>query len=452
MTATDEPTPVQRYLEQVRAELADLPTDDQSDLLEEVEGHLADVAAETEAPLEVRLGSPAVYAAELRAAAGLPARADADDEFSRRMAARLAASRLGQVVRRDVDRLNSSSAYRGLRSFLPELRPAWWVLRAWAALQVLAALTSHDPGWHLVPNVGDHPALGVALLIPAVIASVRIGRQPPSWTRRRLLPLANAALAVGALVAAVNVNTGQYAAPRYDEFVNATSSTAARCPARTARSPTSIRTRPTGHRSSTSGSTTRKGRPVIAGSRRARPSATITAFRTAVCARTGARAFAARAEQRLPAHREPIYDPAPVRSSAIDRAHRHSARRQRVTTPTVTPHPAPSAVTGLSSVTVPPSASPSTASSASGQGVADPCHRVAEWFAAPDPEWAADPRADGQPLTAVRPPNAAPSVTEPAARGKREDTACRAWECLARERRGPRGAAPGVGDPPRRAP
>jgi hypothetical protein len=314
----------------------------------------------------VRLGSPAVYAAELRAAAGLPARADADDEFSRRMAARLAASRLGQVVRRDVDRLNSSSAYRGLRSFLPELRPAWWVLRAWAALQVLAALTSHDPGWHLVPNVGDHPALGVALLIPAVIASVRIGRQPPSWTRRRLLPLANAALAVGALVAAVNVNTGQYAAPRYDEFINANQQYggALSGPYGTITNiyPHAADGAPLEHVRLYD----QEGRPVIAGSD-GPPVCHQYRLPDGRLVREPAHGRCGEEPSNVFPHREPIYDPAT--GAVIGERPRPIVIPPGASaspTPTVTPSPAPSAVTGLSA-SPSPSASPSTASSASGK-------------------------------------------------------------------------------------
>ncbi len=67
------------YLAQVRAELSDLPPGELEDVLDDVTGHLAEVAAEfeTEPPTEAlqdRLGTPREYADELRTAAGYPPR------------------------------------------------------------------------------------------------------------------------------------------------------------------------------------------------------------------------------------------------------------------------------------------------------------------------------------------------------------------------------------------
>lgn len=67
------------YLAQVRAELSDLPPGELEDVLEDVSGHLTEVAAEfqdepTIAALQERLGTPQQYADELRTAAGYPPR------------------------------------------------------------------------------------------------------------------------------------------------------------------------------------------------------------------------------------------------------------------------------------------------------------------------------------------------------------------------------------------
>ncbi|MEV0284376.1 hypothetical protein AB0H36_09695 [Kribbella sp. NPDC050820] len=67
------------YLAQVRAELSDLPPGELEDVLEDVSGHLTEVAAEfehepTTAGLQERLGTPREYADELRTAAGYPPR------------------------------------------------------------------------------------------------------------------------------------------------------------------------------------------------------------------------------------------------------------------------------------------------------------------------------------------------------------------------------------------
>ena len=67
------------YLTQVRAELSDLPPGELEDVLDDVSGHLTEVAAEFEGEptitaLEERLGTPKQYADELRTAAGYPPR------------------------------------------------------------------------------------------------------------------------------------------------------------------------------------------------------------------------------------------------------------------------------------------------------------------------------------------------------------------------------------------
>ena len=76
MTAPTTSPAAQRYLAEVAGELADLPVEERADLLEDLGLHLAALDAEDDAwPVGVRLGTPAAYAAELRAAAGLPPRA-----------------------------------------------------------------------------------------------------------------------------------------------------------------------------------------------------------------------------------------------------------------------------------------------------------------------------------------------------------------------------------------
>jgi uncharacterized membrane protein len=65
------------YLAQVRAELSDLPPGELEDVLDDVAGHLTEVAGEferepTAQTLQERLGTPRQYADELRTAAGYP--------------------------------------------------------------------------------------------------------------------------------------------------------------------------------------------------------------------------------------------------------------------------------------------------------------------------------------------------------------------------------------------
>ncbi|MFD0638102.1 hypothetical protein ACFQ9X_47685 [Catenulispora yoronensis] len=63
---------VAAYAAEVRAQLVDLPPADSAELLEDLEDHLREVAAEDVGALRERLGAPATYARELRQAAGLP--------------------------------------------------------------------------------------------------------------------------------------------------------------------------------------------------------------------------------------------------------------------------------------------------------------------------------------------------------------------------------------------
>ncbi|GAA3575856.1 HAAS signaling domain-containing protein [Kribbella ginsengisoli] len=74
--------PVATYLTQVKAELSDLPPGELAEVLDDVTGHLSEVAAEfeeepTAAGLQARLGTPSQYADELRTAAGYPPRTKA---------------------------------------------------------------------------------------------------------------------------------------------------------------------------------------------------------------------------------------------------------------------------------------------------------------------------------------------------------------------------------------
>lgn len=63
---------VDSYVQAVRAALSDLPSEEVEDLTAGMDADLAELLAERGGPLEVVLGSPQVYAAELRSAAGLP--------------------------------------------------------------------------------------------------------------------------------------------------------------------------------------------------------------------------------------------------------------------------------------------------------------------------------------------------------------------------------------------
>ena len=194
------------YLARVDAALADLPSDDRSELLEELAGHLDELAAEGGVALEARLGTPEEYAAELRSSAGLPPVAGAGR--AARQLSRLAA-RWDELRRRPVTRTTTA--------FLVSLRPAWWVLRAWVLLGMLTWFG--QPHWWgslvVVPDVGPGP-VSVVALVAAVVASVQLGRRgrPRSRTAAGLLLAGNVVLALGVWPVLLTLNeavhTGAY--------------------------------------------------------------------------------------------------------------------------------------------------------------------------------------------------------------------------------------------------
>jgi hypothetical protein len=218
-TRLPEPLSSAEYARRVRAELGELPAGVHEDLLEDLDEHLAEVAADDEGSLEAKLGPPIVYAHELRRAAGLPI------TTSR---APSAVERLAEVGRRGA----RQDAAKAVLAFLPELRPAWWVLRAWLAVAALAHLTGSRS--YLLP-VGR--LLSIPVVAAAIVLSVRWGRaaqrrQHPLPRQRALAAGGNAALALFALVVLAAVqqqNTKTvYAGPNPPSFGYGSGGTLAR--------------------------------------------------------------------------------------------------------------------------------------------------------------------------------------------------------------------------------
>ena len=108
----------QEFLTAVERELADLPVEERTALLEDLAQHLVALAEDgDDAPVVIRLGSPASYAEDLRAAAGLPARG------ARRGPERVA------LLRERFGRYAAHPLAVEVLRLWAELRPAWWVLR-----------------------------------------------------------------------------------------------------------------------------------------------------------------------------------------------------------------------------------------------------------------------------------------------------------------------------------
>jgi hypothetical protein len=171
MTAPTTTIEAQTYLGEVESELADLPSDERAELIEDLAMHLVALEEDSDGrSLAARLGSPADYATELRLAAGLPPRSTELPD-----AGRLAAG--FRVIRKGTAAVRESQASREIWSFLPQLRPAWWVLRGY--LLVLLPRLRHVDSYHDFPVpalLGSHLVGGAAVLL-AVVMSVMLGRR-----------------------------------------------------------------------------------------------------------------------------------------------------------------------------------------------------------------------------------------------------------------------------------
>ncbi|TFV67284.1 UNVERIFIED_ORG: hypothetical protein E4P37_03795 [Bacillus sp. AZ43] len=192
----DRTRQAQDYLAAVEHELADLPVDDRSALLEDLAAHLEALAAEDDdRDIAVRLGTPASYAADLRAAAGLPARG-----APRPSALAGLRERLGEVTAQEA----VTVAVRESRRLLGELRPAWWVLRGYLLISVPCLLTSDAVRDFPVPAPLGSRLLGVLLVAAAVAGSVALGRRTLPKPRRVLVGVAGGLLGALGVLAALN--------------------------------------------------------------------------------------------------------------------------------------------------------------------------------------------------------------------------------------------------------
>jgi len=198
MASNDHASDIPTYAAAVRAALSDLPPDQAEVLLEDLEDHLREVAAEAGGPLAERLGPPEQYAQELRAAYG-GARASGKRQYP-------ALRDLGRAI----DRVTTSAWYRQLRTFLPELRPAWWVLRAYIVVLVITEAVSPTHNIRLIPNpFSRRGLLEIVAAAIAIVVSVRLGRRNRSLAKGgRVLAIAgNVLIALMAVPALASMGT-----------------------------------------------------------------------------------------------------------------------------------------------------------------------------------------------------------------------------------------------------
>ncbi len=184
------------YVAQVRAALADLSPDDLDDLTGGMAADLAELLRERGGALTDHLGTPAAYAAELRAAAGLPTPGAARSRNSRwtpeAIKASFAAARAEHPI------LDQAVGYA------ISLRPAWWFLRGAVAAGVLVVV------FGLIGSIGGVVAAMMIVLMGAVLSVViglRTGGRAPSLPGvvvNSVLGAAAALMGIAALGTALN--------------------------------------------------------------------------------------------------------------------------------------------------------------------------------------------------------------------------------------------------------
>lgn len=185
------------FTSRVRAELSDLTPDVLDDLLDglgaDLEERLSDGGD---------LGDAALYAAEMRQAAGLPPR---DPSSLTAANPRLTLSERFTTWREAKrEWFDETPSRRGFRDFAISLEPAWWVLRA-----IIVTITALWALRH--PAVNGFPLSWFALLLTAfaIIVSVQWGRGkwlPKTWLRvtYRVAHVAAIALLIPVTAAAAN--------------------------------------------------------------------------------------------------------------------------------------------------------------------------------------------------------------------------------------------------------
>ncbi len=177
------PARVRSYVAQVRAELADLPAEEVEEITMGMEADLAELAAESGADLRIRLGTPQTYAAELRAAAGLPSRVSRD-QAGLGWWARGRAGALREAATRTGAQLVSGAPW------LRELRGAWWVARGAAVGAYLALMFATIPATAKV-------LLGILVIGASIMLGLRTASGRGRWRPVALLNVTLAFLALG---------------------------------------------------------------------------------------------------------------------------------------------------------------------------------------------------------------------------------------------------------------
>jgi len=175
-TELDGQPEVRSFVERVRGHLGDLDEETRDELAGGLEADIAELVADRGPDA---LPDPKAYADELRLAAGLPPRA-------RHSLLKRGGHGTGRTWSELVDGWLDSAGARwrafvgaGWRrpawELLVVLRPAWWIFRAWLAVELFDGWFGR--GWPLTPVPSLRgPVIGALVLALAALVSVQIGR------------------------------------------------------------------------------------------------------------------------------------------------------------------------------------------------------------------------------------------------------------------------------------
>jgi hypothetical protein len=171
--------PISDFATAVRAALSDLPTEEIDELTDGLEADLYEQSLESS---DFVLGDPNVYAHELRAAAGLPARRVFSAPPLGRLGAGLGA-RWRQLRTQATASIRSHPFASHTLDFFVAVRPVWWLLRGWVVFKIFAAIVGGgDSDWAPFP----HSFTGLVVLAISLLLSIQWGRGkwlPWVWLR-----------------------------------------------------------------------------------------------------------------------------------------------------------------------------------------------------------------------------------------------------------------------------
>lgn len=207
---------VEAYAAVVRGALADLSAVQRELLVEDLEEHLAEIAAEIDGPLAERLGDPLRYAAELRASAGFDARG-----MSRR--ARLHNRVVG--VRAELTRrLEAQRGWGPTVAFVRSLRPAWILLRGYLALMLASAVVNDNASGGFFPHLTSHLAglTGIVAIVVGVYVSFWLDRRQ----QRGLGRIARCAIVTATVAMVIFAGNWALGVQAFDQAYDASSQSA----------------------------------------------------------------------------------------------------------------------------------------------------------------------------------------------------------------------------------